>query len=87
MSLPEIVNRCLEKGWARFEAGFELGDKAVEQVKQAEADKARVVKQIKADVESRGETKPVRSGRPPNKLSDTLKQAQQANAEAAHEMR
>ena len=87
MGLPEIVNRCLEKGWARFEAGFELGDKAVEQVKQAEADKARVVKQIKADVESRGETKPVRSGRPPNKLSDTLKQAQQANAEAAHEMR
>ena len=55
-------------------------------MKQAEADKARVMKEIKAEVESRKEAKPVRSGRPPNRLSDTLKQAQQANAEAAHEM-
>ena len=86
MGLPEIVSRCLEKGWARFEAGFELGDKAVEQMKQAEAEKARVVEQIKVDVASRNEPKPLRTGRPPNKLSDTLKGAMQANAEAAHEV-
>ena len=86
MGLPEIVSRCLEKGWARFEAGFELGDKAVEQMKQAEAEKARVVEQIKVDVASRNEPKPLRTGRPPNKLSDTLKGAMQATAEAAHEV-